>query len=133
MQRAPGTTTIGTLLTIAIAAAALGAGARSQESLPGPGVTANDDSGAVVASLQLAPGLTVDAASYTINGPGGFTKTGTINVANSSTLTATIPGLPAGKGFMISLSATSTDGRTSCAGATTFDVTAHMTTAVSVH
>src|SRR3954463_5265284 len=114
MKRAQGTTTIGTLLTLAIAAAALGAGGCSQGSPPGPGATANDDSGTVVASLQLAPGVTVNAASYMIAGPGGCTKTGTINVANSSTLTATIPGLPAGNGFTISLSATSTDGSTSC-------------------
>ena len=79
------------------------------------------------------PKVTVDVASYDITGPGGFTKTGTINVAHSATISATIPGIPAGNGYSITLTAVSTDGSTSCAGSAGFNVTAHSTAAVAVH
>lgn len=132
MKRLARTARIGTLFAIVMAPTALGLGACSQPPVA-PGTVANDDSGTVVAALQIAPGVSVNSASYSIAGPGGLTKTGTINVASSSTLTATIAGLPAGNGFTISITATSTDGGTSCAGSAPFNVTARMTTALSIH
>jgi hypothetical protein len=89
--------------------------------------------GSIGLALDLAPGTTLASASYTVTGPGGFTKIGSINAANSNTLTVTIGGIPAGTGYSVSLSATSTDGKTSCAGAATFSVTAHSTSQVMVH
>ena len=89
--------------------------------------------GSIGLALDLAPGTSLASASYAITGPGGFTKTGSINVANSKTLTTTIAGIPAGAGYSVSLSATSTDGKTSCSGAATFSVTAHSTSQVMVH
>jgi type IV pilus assembly protein PilA len=95
---------------------------------------ANDDGrGFVSASLDLAPGISVLTASYTIMGPGGFLKTGTIDLSNSSTLTFVVGGLPAGPGYAISVNATSADGGTTCGGAGTFDVTPRTTTGVSLH
>ena len=132
MTRTPGTTNLGPILAIT-AAAALGIAACSQSSVAGNGVVAQDDTGILVAALTLAPGLTLDTASYAITGPSGFTRTGTINVANSSTLSTTIGGLPAGNGFSISITATATEGTTTCGGSAMFDVTARMTTAVMVH
>src|SRR5262249_14122863 len=61
-------------------------------------------------------------------------KTGTIDVSHSSTVSTTIGGLPAGNGFMITLSGNSTDGATTCgSGPVTFNVTAGQTTPVSAH
>ena len=72
------------------------------------------------------------SVNYTIVGPNSFSKSGTINVASSSAISAVIGGLPAGNGFTITLSATGTDGATTCGGSATFDVTAHTATAVTV-
>jgi len=115
-----------------MAATAFGLVACSQPPVA-PGTVTADDAGSVVLALQVTPGVTIASASYAITGPGGFMKTGSINLVNSSSLAATIAGLPAGNGFSISINATSTDGSTTCAGAATFNVSARMTTAVSIH
>ncbi|HEY7376139.1 MAG TPA: hypothetical protein VIF57_28515, partial [Polyangia bacterium] len=92
----------------------------------------SDSAGTISFALQVAPGITVQSANYVITGPNSFNKTGTIDVSHSTTLTATIGGIPAGTGFQISLSATATDGSTTCGGAAMFDVVARQTTMVVV-
>ncbi|HEX3775315.1 MAG TPA: hypothetical protein VHV51_12675, partial [Polyangiaceae bacterium] len=93
----------------------------------------SDRSGEVGLSLQVAPGIVVNTVTYTITGPGTFAKTGSVDVSNSSTISALISPVPAGTGASITLSATTADGATQCSGSATFNVTAHATTAVSVH
>jgi Calcineurin-like phosphoesterase len=95
--------------------------------------TAKGDEGTARFALQLASGTTLGTASYAITGPGGFSKTGAIDVSHSSTISATVSPLPVGTGFSVSLSATTLDGGTSCAGAAAFDIAAHATTSVTVH
>jgi phospholipase C len=77
--------------------------------------------------------MTLDQVSYTIAGPGGFNKTGTLDVSHSTMVSGTITGLPAGSGYTITLSGTTSDGSTSCLGSATFNVVAHQTAAVAVH
>jgi hypothetical protein len=83
-------------------------------------------------ALRLASGATIDSASYTITGPGGFTKAGTIDLTSATKLTATIGGLPAGSGYTVTLSATTTNGATTCGGSGTFSVVARKTASVTV-
>lgn len=83
-------------------------------------------------ALQLASGAIINSASYTITGPAGFTKTGTIDLSSATKLTATIGGLPAGTGYTITLSATTTNGTTTCGGSAGFSVVAHQTASVNV-
>lgn len=90
------------------------------------------DAGDVRLALQLASGANVDAVAYTITGPSSFSRTGSIDVSHSSTITSTIGGLPAGAGYQIALSANGADGGVSCGGSTSFAVTAHQTTPVTV-
>ena len=89
--------------------------------------------GKIGLALDLAPGVTLDTVSYSITGPGGFSKTGTLDVSTSTTISALIGPIPAGTGFSITLTAASTDGSTSCSGSGSFDVTAHQTAPVTVH
>jgi type IV pilus assembly protein PilA len=84
-------------------------------------------------NLDVAPGATVSTASYTITGPAGFARTGTIDVSNSTKLEATFGGLPAGDGYNVSITAVTVDGATTCAGAASFGVTPHATTGVTLH
>jgi hypothetical protein len=91
-----------------------------------------DTAGSVSFALQVAPGVTVNTASYMITGPNSFMKNGTIDLSASSTLTATIGGIPAGMGYQITLSATATDGATNCGGSATFNATAGQTVMVVV-
>jgi hypothetical protein len=78
--------------------------------------------GEVGLALQLPGGTSIESVSYSIVGPRGFVRDGVIQVSASTKLTAFISGIPAGTGYQISLTATTTDGTTSCAGSTTFDV-----------
>jgi hypothetical protein len=98
----------------------------------GGSTTMTADSTGTVSFELLVSGHTLNTANFSITGPNGFTKTGTINVANSNTLTATIGGLPAGMGFQITIMGTTTDGALQCQGSQTFAVTAGMTVSVQV-
>jgi len=89
-------------------------------------------SGEIGLALNVA-GATINSASYTITGPAGFSKTGTIELSNATTLAAVIGGIPAGTGYSISITANAIDGGTTCAGSATFNVAAHATTSVTVH
>ena len=100
----------------------------------GAGADSAGKAGSVGLALQLAPGVALSTASYVITGPSAYTKSGSIDVSNSTTVSAAIGSVPAGTGYVISISATSTDGSTTCSGSSSsFSVTAHATTSVAVH
>ena len=124
-----------TSLGAAAFAALLAAVACSDSSGPGQapdnGASA-EHSGSLGLSLQLASGDFVASVAYTIIGPNGFTKTGTIDVSSSDVLATTIAPLPTGNGFSITLSATSSNGQAQCSGGASFNVLAHQTTSVAV-
>jgi hypothetical protein len=84
-------------------------------------------------ALVLGNGAKVSNASYTITGPGSFSTSGSLNVANSTTISGVIGGIPAGTGYLITITATSIDGASSCGGSGTFNVTAGATGSVTVH
>jgi hypothetical protein len=88
--------------------------------------------GTVDARLQVDPGVTLNSFSYAITGPAGFSKSDTVSVQDSTTISATIAPIPAGTGFDISLTSTAVDSSTTCAGSATFDVRAGQTTPVPV-
>lgn len=90
------------------------------------------DTGEVSLALNLAGGAVINSATYTITGPQMFSRTGTIDLGNSSVLTANIGGLPGGSGYSITANATSTDTKTTCLGSATFTVTPRSTTAVAL-
>ena len=90
----------------------------------------------LLALLLAAMGvrLQLGSVTYVVTGPGGFTKTDSIDVSNSATVSGIISGLPAGAGYALSLTAVDTAHRlTGCQGSATFDVVAASTTPVTVH
>lgn len=110
--------------------AALFTGCGQQNSAGG---SPTEEAGATInLALQIPGGQTVNSASYTITGPAGFSKTGTIDVSAATKLTATIGGLPAGSGYSITVSANSAAGGVTCSGSAAFSVVANQTTAISV-
>jgi hypothetical protein len=102
------------------------------ESTPNDVTGNSPTAGAGSVALVLSGGAgVVNSFSYSITGPN--TYSGTINVANSSTVSSLIGGIAAGSGYTLSVTGTSTDGKTSCAGgSTSFMVAAGATTSVSV-
>ncbi len=118
-------------LTGASACAGL-VGCSSNDSSTAPSAPSEDKAGEIGLKLNVGGGVTIDTVSYTIIGPNAFSKTGTIDLSAATAFSATIGGIPAGNGYSISLSATATDGSTTCAGSATFNVTARATTNVAV-
>jgi len=112
------------------AAAALGAGAAivGCSHHAGP----SEDVGAVTVALTLSPGVTVNTVSYSITGNGITAITGTIDVTNSAHATALVTGIAPGNGYLLSMDATSTDGKTTCHGQTTFNSVAGQTASATV-
>ncbi|HXX66506.1 MAG TPA: alkaline phosphatase family protein [Polyangiaceae bacterium] len=91
--------------------------------------------GSVGFQLTLPGGEQLNTVTWTITGPNGAStvvQTGTVNVANSLSVSFVVGNLPAGSGYSISLTGTTTDGVTTCAGSTTFSVAARAQATVSV-
>jgi phospholipase C len=89
--------------------------------------------GGVGLQLQVAPGVTLGTLSYTITGPLGFSRNGSIDVSNSSTVSAFIGGLPFGAGYQLSLRSTTVEANGTCAGSASFDIDGAATRSVPVH
>jgi len=123
--RSAGLAAFVTCLAVSAALAGCSSGSEASES-EGEGV------GSIGLNLQVA-GATLAQVSYTIAGPNGYFKAGTFNVADSTVLSAVLGGLPAGLGYTIALSGTTTDSATSCSGSGAFDIVAQETTVVPVH
>jgi hypothetical protein len=111
-----------------IASAAVASCSKSKDN----GVAA-ENTGAVDLALTLAPGIIVNSVSYEITGGGITPITGSVNVSDpGATISLLISGIPAGTGYLIKLSATSTTGAVTCAGEAPFAIVANSTTAVTV-
>ncbi|HVT06514.1 MAG TPA: sulfatase-like hydrolase/transferase [Polyangia bacterium] len=91
-----------------------------------------ETTGTIGLTLAANPGVTLNAVTYTITG-NGFNKSGTIDTSGAPTINGSIGGIPAGKGYTITLTAKSADGSTTFTGSATFDVTAGATTSVTIH
>lgn len=84
--------------------------------------------------MNLAVGnTTLSSFTYVITGPGGFSKTGSVNVSSSTKLSALVGNLPVASGYSVSISATATESATTCKGSASFAITARATTQVTVH
>jgi len=88
--------------------------------------------GGSIGLLLVGGTVNISTLSYSITGPNSFSKTGSIDVSSSTKASAIIGGLPAGTGFNITLTGTSTDGATTCSGSAPFNVTANSTTSVTL-
>jgi hypothetical protein len=101
----------------------------------GPGTNqgqGDEKSGTIGLQLQIGGGLSLNTVSYSITGPGGFSRTGSLDLSSATAFSATIGGIPAGNGYSITLTGTTTDGSTTCGGSATFNVAARASTKVVV-
>ncbi|MGH9887873.1 MAG: hypothetical protein ACREBE_20240, partial [bacterium] len=97
------------------------------------GSAADEDTGTIGMELQIAPGVTLNTVNWTIsNATTSFTKTGSVTVRFSNTISFQAGAIPAGDGYTISLSATSVDGAFTCSGSAGFNISAGATSLVSL-
>jgi arylsulfatase A-like enzyme len=113
---------------LALSGAAPWQGCSSDESR-NPGA---EEVGSIGLKVVAAPGITLNSVAYTISG-NGFDKTGKIDTSGSETISGTIGGIPAGTGYTITLTATSSDGSVTYTGSAKFDVSSGHTTRVTIH
>lgn len=92
------------------------------------------DAGSVGFALSLPSGATVDNVDYTLNASNGtVVKMGSFSVSGpGKTFTYTLPGVPAGMGYTISLKATSSDSRNCVGKSMAFNVAAGQSVNVAV-
>jgi hypothetical protein len=98
------------------------------------GATGSEDTGSVGLQLTLPGGENINVVDWAITGPNGATT-----VVQSSSVTVqglaarfVVGNIPAGTGYQVTLSGTSTDSTVTCTGSAQFSVMAHATTLVSV-
>jgi hypothetical protein len=99
-------------------------------SLGGCGHDSSNDVSEAKLAVIIQGGIVVNSVSYTVTGP-GLSRMGSLDVSHSATISGIIS-LPAGGPDMITLSATSADGTSTCGGSASFTVLAHQTVAVTV-
>lgn len=100
-----------------------------------PGQPGADNTGTVGLQLTLPSGVQINAVAWTVTGPNGAStvvQSGTLDVQNSAAINFLVGGIPAANGYAVSLSATATDGVTTCLGSGTFNMAARTTTSVYV-
>ena len=92
-----------------------------------------EGAGAIGLALQVSPGNTLSSATYTIDGPNGYTSAGTVAVGDSPDVPVVVQHLPNGIGYQMLVSGTASDGVTQCEGSAAFDVANDATSTVLVH
>jgi len=89
--------------------------------------------GTVGLALTLSSNVSVSVVDYSITGNGITPRTGPINVADpGATPSLQVGGVPAGAGYLVTLTATSTDGQTMCNGSGMVDVVANQVSLITV-
>jgi hypothetical protein len=91
-----------------------------------------DGTGHVQARLQLSPDTILTTVHFQITGNGITPIVGDINVSDPAATPSFESSVPAGKGYLISLTAISTDGIAVCAGSATTDITAGGVSQVTI-
>ena len=115
----------------------IGLACLSSFSLLVAGCSNTAEDGAPVASLELgfelADGSPVDEVSYSVTGNGIDPIAGVIDTsAPGATGSVEVYGIPAGRQYLVTLTATTEDGATTCEGSSRFDVSDGVATEVQV-
>jgi hypothetical protein len=123
-----------TALAAAALLAALAGGCTDQAATATGATGAANPSGvgAVDVALALPPSFQVATISYHLTNT-GYSKSGTLDVSQTQTISGVLGGIPAGSNYTLALTATDTAQKfTGCAGSSSVNVTAGTTTPVSV-
>jgi hypothetical protein len=118
------------VLALLAAGAATACGV-DERPLSGEQAVDEEHTGSVGLELRMGD-VTVDSVSYVITGS-GYSKSGSIDVSKSKTISATIGGIPAGAGYSVTLSAAdAANSQIICSGSASFNITARATTVSNV-
>ena len=125
------------IVALALAMVFTGGCSNAPAAVEGPGSGAlnagQSAPGALSIALVVPPNAQINTISYQLTKT-GFSQAGSLNVAQSGTVSGVIGGIPAGTGYTLALTASDVAKNfTSCAGSSMVAVTAGATTPVSVN
>ena len=86
----------------------------------------SESTGTVGMQLTLPGGEQISSITWSITGPNGESapvKSGTISVTNSTAIAFLVGGIPAGSGYTITITGTSSEGSVTCVGSAEFNTT----------
>src|SRR5262249_48969216 len=104
------------LLLLAVAAAVACIVGCSSESGSGGSSAPSGGGGTARVGGRFGRTTQFSKSDYTLTGPNGFSRTGTIDVRNQREAEGSILDIPAGSPYTLSLRASSTDGNVTCVG-----------------
>jgi len=105
-------------LALALAVVTAGALGCSSESGSTGASSSGGEEQAGTATMDLRIGRTtqINKVNFTLTGPGGFSRTGSIDVSHDREAEGSIPNVPVGSPYTLSVNASSTDGNVTCTG-----------------
>jgi hypothetical protein len=125
----------GTALAALALVAALAGGCTDQPTAatgPSPGGNSGPVMGAIDVALAVPPSFQVATVNYKLTNT-GYTKSGSLDVSQTQTISAVLGGIPAGAGYTLALTASDTAQKfTGCAGSSPVTVVGGAITPVSV-
>jgi hypothetical protein len=117
--------TVTSLVWVTLAAAGCSSGQ------PTSSASQHREVGSAELNLSLPDNTTIDTVTYNVTQTGSsYSNMGSVPVANSSVLTFQVGNIPAGTGYQISLSATTSGSQTCAAGPVEFAITPSNATLV---
>jgi hypothetical protein len=102
---------VGFAMIVAAGAVSCSTGSGSSESSSSGG-----DVDSVGMELRIGRTTQINKVNYTLTGPNGFSRTGSIDVSKSREIETSIKSVPVGSPYTLALSASSTDGNVTCSG-----------------
>jgi hypothetical protein len=96
---------------LCLAAAAYAAGCSTA-----PNSATWEDTATEGAEVRVGRTTQINQLNYTLTGPGGFSRVGSLNVSRTREVEASIKEVPAGTPYTLSLNGSSTDGNVTCTG-----------------
>jgi hypothetical protein len=105
------------VLALALAVVTAGAmGCSSESGSTGPSSGGEEQAGTARMDLRIGRTTQINKVNYTLTGPNGFSATGSIDVKNDKEAEGSIPNVPVGMPYTLSVNASSTDGNVTCTG-----------------
>lgn len=93
----------------------------------------DDDTGTIGMELQVAPGVFINTVNWTIsNATTGFSRTGSVTVRFSNTISFQTGAIPTATGYTITLNAVSIDNLFTCSGSASFNISTGATSLVAL-
>src|SRR5262249_17440747 len=99
-----------------VTAGGMGCSSEAGSAEPSPSSGGEEQGGSATMELRIGRTTQINKVNFTLTGPNGFSRTGSIDVKNDREAQGSIPNVPVGMPYTLSVNASSTDGNVTCTG-----------------